>query len=295
MSDKKQVLKFHYYFVKCTEGNNLANFVVDSNCKLELLLEKLKGKNHSERTWTYNNDDDNRIILQSLSKEANGYWKISFVKVRDGALPGRLDADGDFKEIILEADEYIGEDMTIVYSPKHNIIGIQRNFYSVSASKVEDYFSYKEIENMGDGIQFKFDPIISSRSIPNDAILRSFEISCYDLDNSSLEDIIENYDTFGAKRITIKCSMGTSAKGNGLIARAKDFIDYIRVIPNCKKAQVTYRKDETSPIDKIDFLEQKLEDRIEIIYSKSNPISHERIYNTFIGVFDDRIDEISRG
>ena len=129
MSDKKQVLKFHYYFVKCTEGNNLANFVVDSNCKLELLLEKLKGKNHSERTWTYNNDDDNRIILQSLSKEANGYWKISFVKVRDGALPGRLDADGDFKEIILEADEYIGEDMTIVYSPKHNIIGIQRNFF----------------------------------------------------------------------------------------------------------------------------------------------------------------------
>ena len=89
--------------------------------------------------------------------------------------------------------------------------------------------------------------------------------------------------------------MGTSAKENGLIARAKDFIDNIRVSPNCKKAQVTYRKDETSPIDKIDFLEQKLEDRIEIIYSKSNTISHERIYDTFIAVFDDRIDEISRG
>lgn len=41
MSDRKQVLKFHYYFVNCTEGNNLANFVVDSNRKLELLLENL--------------------------------------------------------------------------------------------------------------------------------------------------------------------------------------------------------------------------------------------------------------
>ena len=37
MSDKKQVLKFHYYFDKCTEGNNLAKFLVDSNSKLELL------------------------------------------------------------------------------------------------------------------------------------------------------------------------------------------------------------------------------------------------------------------
>jgi hypothetical protein len=285
MSNKSFTLKFHYYFVKSSIEGDLASFEIDTNKKLERLLIKLSECNHEEKIWRHNQDDDNMIILQSLSRERNGFWKLNFVKIRDGALPGRLSADGVFSEIILEPDEYIGEDMTIIYSPKYSLLGLQRNFFSVSASKVQDYFSNKEMIFIQDGVSFIFEPIIESKVIPETAILRNVEVSCYDLNGASIEDIISSDNSYGARRITLIYGMGTAPKDKGLLSGIRTILGNCIGDPRYKRVKASYRKDANSPIEAIDFIESKVENRISLMYSKTDPITHDRVYMAFLPEF----------
>ena len=295
MSNKSFTLKFHYYFVKSSREGHLASFEIDTNKKLERLLMKLSECSHEERVLKHNQDDDNMIILQSLSKETNGFWKLNFVKVRNGTLPGRLSADGVFSEIILEPDEYIGEDMTIIYSPEHSLVGLQRNFFSVSASRVQDYFCDKETTFMEDGISFIFEAILDSKELPETAIIRNVEVSCYDLNGASIEDIISNDKSYGARRITLVYGMGTAPKDKGLLGGIRDFLGECMNDPRYRKMKVSYRRDDNSPIEAIDFIESKVEDRISLPYSKTEPITHDRVYLAFLPKFKNQLAVIAIG
>lgn len=235
------------------------------------------------------------IILQSLSKETNGFWKLNFVKVRNGTLPGRLSADGVFSEIILEPDEYIGEDMTIIYSPEHSLVGLQRNFFSVSASKVQDYFCDKETTFMEDGISFIFEAILDSKEIPETAIIRNVEVSCYDLNGASIEDVISNDKSYGARRISLVYGMGTAPKDKGLLGGIRNFLGVCMNDPRYKKIKASYRRDDNSPIETIDFLESKVEDRISLTYSKTDPITYDRVYMAFLPKFKEQLAVIAIG
>lgn len=289
MSNKSFTLKFHYYFVKSSTEEDLSSFEIDTDKKLERLLMKLSECSHEERIWRHNQDDDNMIILQSLSKENNGFWKLSFVKIRDGALPGRLSADGIFSEIILEPDEYIGEDMTMIYSPRHSLLGVQRNFFSVSASKVQDYFSHKETFFIRDGISFMFYPVLDSKDIPETAILRNVEVSCYDLNGASIEEVISNDKSYGARRITLSYGMGTAPKDKGLIGGIRTFLGGCIGDPRFKKIKAAFRRDVNSPIEAIDFIDSKVENRISLEYSKMEPITHDRVYTAFLSKFKEQL------
>ena len=93
--------------------------------------------------------------------------------------------------------------MTIIYSQNIRCWDYNCNFLVWSASKVQDYFSNKEMIFIQDGVSFIFEPIIESKVIPETAILRNVEVSCYDLNGASIEDIISSDNSYGARRITL--------------------------------------------------------------------------------------------
>lgn len=289
MSNKKALMRFHFYFVTISDEDDIANFSIDTEQKLKNLLTLLSEKTHPERTWTRNNDLDNRIILQEIAKE-NEFWRLNFVKVRDGMLPGVLDTEGEFSELTLNEGEYMGEDMTIIYSPTHNIIGVQRNFFSVSASKTADYFNEMQMNLVADGRAFKFEPITDSVEIPSSAIYRGVEISCYDLSGGSLEETIGLSDSFGAKRATLLLSMGTAPRSKGLKEQVVTYVNRISRRGTVTKALINFKADESSPVESIDLLNQKLEICIKITYSKSEPITHQKVYHEFLPKFRAQLD-----
>jgi hypothetical protein len=289
MSNKKALMRFHFYFVTISDNDDIANFKIDTDQKLKCLLTLLHEKTHLERTWTRNNDLDNRIILQEIAEE-NEFWRLNFVKVRDGMLPGVLDTEGEFSELTLKEGEYMGEDMTIIYSPNHSVIGVQRNFFSVSASKTADYFNEMQMTLVSDGRSFKFEPITDSVEIPNSAIYRGVEISCYDLSGGSLEETIGLNDSFGAKRATLLLSMGTAPKSKGLKERVVAYVNGISRRGTVTKALINFKVDESSPVESIDLLNHKLEVCIKITYSKTEPITHQKVYSEFLPKFREQLD-----
>ena len=56
MSNKKALMRFHFYFVTISDEDDIANFSIDTEQKLKDLLTLLSEKTHPERTWTRNND-----------------------------------------------------------------------------------------------------------------------------------------------------------------------------------------------------------------------------------------------
>ncbi|WP_418519773.1 DUF6731 family protein [Megasphaera massiliensis] len=258
-------------------GSN--NFTIDKNKKLEEVLKIMKDKPVSERRWNRRGDlVDNSIQLQTIEKLENGYWKLQFIKVRDEAMPGKINLDGVFTEIPLEENEYIGEDMTVIYAPDKHLVGVQRNFYSVSADGVAEYFSEIQPELQ---LIFQFEPLIDSKNISETSLIRSVEIVCDDLAGGALNDVIENVDTYGAKRMNLKISVGTRAKDAGLSQKVFKLVTRLRNEKSCRGLAVAYKEDINSPVSRIDLLDPKIEDKLVIPFSKIDKLTHDKIFFSY--------------
>lgn len=288
MSDKKAIIKVHYFFVSVAEFSDDSNsFVQDNDKKLEQVLQILQQKSVADRIWQPNHVMDNSINLQNAKKLDNGFWKLEFVKIRDEAMPGKINTEGVFMDIPLEENEYIGEDMTIIYAPDKHLLGVQRNFYSVSAAKVADYFSA-----MQSNFVFQFTPIIGTSQVPETAFIRSVEISCYDIDNVTLEEAIENSETYGARSVKYYYSVGKNAKNAGLKDTIRKLCDKFQRKDSCQAIKVNYKESENSPVSSIDLLDPKIEDKISISYSKEDKITHDKICSVMLPKFLERYNAL---
>lgn len=292
MSDKSAIIKIHYYLVNVSDLNSSdSSFKADADKKLNDLLDRLVNVDVRNLVWEPNNNMHNSIVLQNVSKDSNGFWKLNFIKVRDEAMPGKINSDGVFTEIPLEENEYIGEDMTMLYSPEKKVIAVQRNYYSVSASKIEDYFNQMLIQYQIGDLTFKFEPIIdTSEHQMDNAIIRSISVSCLDLSGDGIKAAVRNDDIFGAGRISITYGVGTQKKKASLDKKILNWLRYFVGDKRFTKLQVGYKEDENSPVSVIDYINNKIEDCISIRYSKQNPITHEKLYLGILPKFKDLIN-----
>lgn len=225
------------------------------------------------------------IRLQTLQKEKN-YWKMQFVKVRDSIVPSKVNSSGDFTEIELDDDEYIGEDVACLYYPEKHVIAIQRNFYSVSSKNICEYFNqisqvkfhYKHI--------YLFEPIIDSsvKNLDYHSIV-ALDFSCSDLNNPNLDDVILNKDgLFGAQTLCFHIAVKNTKKNPNTLSKEKiiQFIKKVAGINTTRKLRAKVQIDEASPLSEIDFLEQRVETSFLLAYSKENPITYSRVIEKMV-------------
>lgn len=298
MPNKVATVKVNYYNVDIADSEN--RLVSDRENRLENLLSILANLSEQDRIIRMdrpemevrdNSDIHNAIQLQTIQNRGD-HWKLCFVKIRDEALPGKITTTGIYTELPLESDEYIGEDMTIIYSPKKHFIGVQRNFFSVSANKVESYFNRIQLKIGREQCLFRFTPLVCDKEIPDGVFIRGCEISCIDLSGEGIKDVVRNDDIFGAGRVTIKFSVGSRKKDATLKSGIINFLQRFRGREDITSLKVNYKEGEDSPITAIDFLDNKIEDKISIVYNKQSPINHERIYSSMLTVFRRRYDSL---
>ena len=290
MSDKKAIVKVHYYQV--TLGNSADEeqdraYFSDTKHELESIIKELEGKEVKDRTWSVGETMHNSVLLESVKKINDDFWSLNFIKVRDDAMPGKINTEGVFTEIPLEENEYIGEDMSVLYAPNKNLLGIQRNFFSVSYEKIAKYFSH-----MQEKYDFRFEPILGNQSIPDGAIIRSVEISCVDLKSDAVQKVVENSDIYGATRILLRLGIGTSKKSEGLIGGVVDYLKKFIGDSRYKKIQVGYKENESTPVSTIDFIDRKLEDKLAIPYSKKDILTHDKICAAMLPKFKEQYDKL---
>lgn len=273
-------IKVHYFRVALFDS--VSNKWVDGEC-LDKILESISSLDVMDRRLPAHSGSD-EVRLQ-VAEKRKSYWKLQFVKVRISVIPNKVNAAGEFQQILLNDDEFVGEDVTCIYSPGEQVMAIQRNHYSVTSNKICEFFNYmrKMLGAGSEDREYIFEPLIdSNQKEVKYKTIRSLEFSCVDLNNQNIDDVIKNTGNyFGAKNMLCRVSIDSHEKGNVSLNLKKAW-EFILQAVNNKSMRVLKAKvkmDMDSHVETIDFLEQRIETSFKIDYSKNQPITHIRIWH----------------
>lgn len=137
----KRVIRFQYYQINCkrfnTEKNSWGNLELFDFISWLMNVEK---NDLLMKSIDFNNAKA-RVECCKHDKKAD-LWAVRFMKLRDTNIPSKAKENEAAKAIPLEEDEYIGEDLTMVYDKKSGIAMIQSNRFSLNISKLEEFIEY---------------------------------------------------------------------------------------------------------------------------------------------------------
>lgn len=214
--------------------------------------------------------------------EFNKLWELSFIRLRSNNLPRWAYNNQESKDIELNDDEYIGEDVCMLYDSENSVICLQRNRNSVSKNGIVAYIN--QIWDHRDGYVIDFVPIIKAFDITKGrkGISRKLHIKCSvakeDLSSCrSLQQMIDTCNDIGGQTIDITISAGRSPKNRLNNSVVFDTIMALTGNSNCKSLQLSYKKDEESPVEYVDLLNCSVVDQIDVEIIPKKTISYHMI------------------
>lgn len=138
MSDTiRKKIKFEYYRVVSTRRDE--RNARDGRFDLRLWISRAIDKSLEERTLQYQ-DERARLEQAGFDPEVN-FWYLHFIRLRDAVLPSRVKVATQAEPLVLDADEYLGEEVTGLYDDSLDILIIQRNHASLGHSGLEKYMN----------------------------------------------------------------------------------------------------------------------------------------------------------
>ena len=212
----KRTIKFSYYTV-CSvnekEGTDPKRF------DFEAWIEKAEKLNVEQKEIEF---DGTIARLECLEGDsANHIWKIRFLKLRDTNIPSIVKKEEEAKPLELEDDEYIGEDLVMIYDPKNQVAMIQSNRFAFSKGKLEKYLNkiwgVDEQKIVLLHISKKIDVAKIKGKQSRSLILRLANVHPIEETDRPLSKIINAYATMGGKAGNVAFTLGRgSGKKAGL-------------------------------------------------------------------------------
>ncbi len=203
---------------------------------------------------------------------------------------------GEFEFMELDEDEFIGEEISVLYDQEYSIIMVQRNKNSLTPSGIEKYFS--GVLGEGNIVELKAIPAPDElKTIKQNQIFRKINIgfSPTNIDDAilnnvdgSIMEIIRGSKKLGALRASITLSLGNSRKNRTLKQEEITELGNLQNYNGFNKIQVSRREDEDTEAEIVDLLEGKLSDVITVDVSRSNPIKYESLITQMQNLYNDR-------
>lgn len=194
-------------------------------------------------------------------------WVMRFMKLREENLPYLAKENVDAENIPLQEDEYIGEDMYMLYDINTHIAMIQSNRFSLGLSRLAEFIMKS---------QHKTDERVRLFPIKKHVDLTTFgrnEYRTLELGfanivqelpekRSALKDILQMYNKFSAISGTIKISIGKAKDETLDVIEVDKIIKEIGECESITSAKVKIRDDDSSRIEVVDLLDDCFSDII---------------------------------
>ncbi|GAB3042115.1 DUF6731 family protein [Virgibacillus ainsalahensis] len=196
-------------------------------------------------------------------------WQICFERLRDFNLPVKSSFERESEPIDLEENEFIGEEVSLLYDVHNRVLMIQRNKNSLSPSALEMFLGdlYRRLnERELNQYNFEINPILHQNALQevlDSSQIRKLIVRVDDLGHEiNMEDdlsfLTHRVTQYEASSLDVTLSVGRERDremGEGAIKR---LIRNISERQNVSKAQVYARFDDESNVEKYDLIEQKL-------------------------------------
>lgn len=288
----RRLIRFHYYRVCLERKQNNGEWKIIQPYNIADWLGGL----YKQGLIQYNVElSDCTANIQEIKLDDDKYYTIRFYKLRETNIPSKIKEGHDAKPIDLEEDEYIGEDMNMLYDRSLGICMVQSNRMSLSVSRIAEWMT-KDCEK---GYRVCFLPIYDVKKL--DAFLnkkiRTIDVTFgninEDVVNSSLGEIINGVRKFHGLTGRITISVGRK-KSRELDKTST--LDLIEELQNNRdgitSAKVKMKDDDKSRTEIVDLFDDALHDYIpfDIEVKKNLDFDAERI--AMLNTYKERIIDI---
>lgn len=133
-----RTVKFIYYTV-CVSHYSDKGYSDPERFDFESWIYKASELTMEQKTLEF---DGIKARLEDYSgNKKTGIWQFRFMKLRDTNIPSIVKEEEEAKPIELEDDEYIGEDLLMIYDRTNQIAMIQCNRFALGKGKLEKYLN----------------------------------------------------------------------------------------------------------------------------------------------------------
>lgn len=290
-----RTVKFSYYTV-CIMENEQGK--LPKRFDFETLIKKAIDEGVEKKEIEF----DNMVArLEEIEgDEESGIWKIRFLKLRDTNIPSIVKKREEAKPIELEDDEYIGEDLLMIYDPQKSIAMIQCNRFAMSKGKLE-----KCINQVWNNPQYRIVLLhISKATNPAELKKKNFRYLCMRLANihaveenhRPLSRIINSYHEIGGKAGTLVFSLGRGRQPRMGLNQEQVPIMLDDIYENrdiVTDAVLKVRDDDdTSGVDIIDLFDNSACEYIDFQLEKRTALEFQYATNLMLGKYLERKEEI---
>lgn len=208
------------------------------------------------------------------------YWLLDFTKIRFEHGPGKASRHQPIEGFELDADQGFGEETAALYDPQRHVILIQYNHYGVRSGVIKNYFSlYGHDQNEVGSYEFniRMDDSADVRFAQKQIITKMhFKIAPPRMTNAqrrgnvSLGRSLDVSDNLGAETIEVIVSAGRGGNSSLSFDRAGALVRRLMHMrpngddrePVLSKLEIAGRDSPVDPLDVVDLLKPKLEQRI---------------------------------
>lgn len=277
MANVKKNLKFRYFQVLLVENGEKRTFPfslwaqeINKRGLLQTCIESVE-----------------KIRVDDITYKDN-IWGTRIEKLRDTDLPGKAKDRQPVQPVDLEEDEYLGEDIFMIYDEDTGIALIQQNRMSLGITKLQTFLckTYREWCKNLTNAQVEISGILDTKELNKDCKgdYKSLQISFANIREEScegmpLESILNMAASLDGLTANIKIGLGHS-RGKSL--NKERIIEVIKSIRSMGRgvvrgAKLSVKNDFDADIEVIDLFEEIYHEFIVVEYAERGLIGYEQI------------------
>lgn len=163
--------------------------------------------------------------------EINNLWKLRILRLRDTNI-GYIVKPDEVKPIELGDDEYLGEDMTLLFDISNNVVMMQCNRFSLGVKNLERFFE-KVMESYNiditiEGISKEKDIYKIKRDYFKSLEIHFANVNNTDVQGGTLKEILNTYKNLDAGGGVILITLGRSRRKSLRKEKVRDLIEEIK-------------------------------------------------------------------
>lgn len=295
-----KTIRFDYFRVRCARltDNNVTEIPI---YELHPLLDALTRMDVVDRTYNYRGELARLQVVNRHRIGPRSCWELQLLRLRQAQLPGIANDDGEYEIMELEDDEYVGEEVSVLYDEQLSIMVIQRNRNSLSPSGIEEFLNL-----MAPDENIRLEPIIpreEALELKNGDYIRSFNLSIADIremqltdgNSSSIREIVASIrERYNAISVSIKISLGQRGRKSDSLT----LDEVAAAINDCSGSNgvtrmVLAKKDaEDARVEVYDLIDKRVSGYASCNYDRECPITHTRVFPLIAENFRGKVETL---
>ena len=287
MPDNKKTVRFDFfkpYYLITDDNGNTTEQLYDLSSLFQFVDERPFSETKKKVLG-----DTHMFHICKYHEERN-IWELQVLHLREKMLPGIADDAGAFKLIELEDNEYPAESTTLIFNVENNILYMQRNIYGTSISALEEYLRLLSPE----GTKMLLKPIHVDRRISQVTENKFYRKIILTADSTDLPDegifpslrsLIKSFSNYQGKCVKFEIGFGHKS-GNLDSSQSCQLIREAYEYSGTSKLNVSLSDDEDTHVETIDLMDDRANYKVDITYSRENPITHDRLFNRLLMALD---------